>query len=85
MKTITGTLLKLPLALFVGLALVTGCEPRGESGKGETNIKTEKIQGKYADVNGIKMYYEIHSVGRPLVLLHAGYKLICNHKQKEKS
>jgi hypothetical protein len=24
-------------------------------------------QGKYANVNGLKMYYEIHGVGRPLV------------------
>jgi pimeloyl-ACP methyl ester carboxylesterase len=29
-------------------------------------------QGKYADVNGIKMYYEIHGSGKPLVLLHGG-------------
>src|SRR6059036_264849 len=26
----------------------------------------------YADVNGIKLYYEIHGAGRPLVLLHGG-------------
>jgi pimeloyl-ACP methyl ester carboxylesterase len=28
--------------------------------------------GQYADVNGIKMYYEIHGTGAPLVLLHGG-------------
>ena len=28
--------------------------------------------GQYADVNGIKLYYEIHGTGRPLVLLHGG-------------
>ena len=28
--------------------------------------------GHYADVNGIKLYYEIHGKGRPLVLLHGG-------------
>lgn len=28
--------------------------------------------GKYANVNGIKMYYEIHGSGSPLVLLHGG-------------
>jgi len=28
--------------------------------------------GKYADVNGIKMYYEIHGSGNPLILLHGG-------------
>jgi pimeloyl-ACP methyl ester carboxylesterase len=29
-------------------------------------------KGNYADVNGIKMYYEIHGAGFPLVLLHGG-------------
>jgi pimeloyl-ACP methyl ester carboxylesterase len=28
--------------------------------------------GYYADVNGIKLYYELHGKGRPLVLLHGG-------------
>jgi pimeloyl-ACP methyl ester carboxylesterase len=28
--------------------------------------------GRYAAVNGIKLYYEIHGSGRPLVLLHGG-------------
>ncbi len=28
--------------------------------------------GQYADVNGIKLYYEVHGTGRPLVLLHGG-------------
>jgi pimeloyl-ACP methyl ester carboxylesterase len=27
-------------------------------------------QGKYANVNGLNMYYELHGTGRPLVLLH---------------
>jgi pimeloyl-ACP methyl ester carboxylesterase len=29
-------------------------------------------KGNYANVNGIKMYYEIHGTGSPLVLLHGG-------------
>jgi pimeloyl-ACP methyl ester carboxylesterase len=28
--------------------------------------------GHYADVNGIRMYYELHGSGRPLVLIHGG-------------
>ena len=28
--------------------------------------------GKYADVNGINLYYETHGTGRPLILLHGG-------------
>jgi pimeloyl-ACP methyl ester carboxylesterase len=29
-------------------------------------------QGKYANVNGLKMYYEVHGKGQPLILLHGG-------------
>lgn len=29
-------------------------------------------QGKFAEVNGLKLYYEVHGAGRPLVLLHGG-------------
>jgi pimeloyl-ACP methyl ester carboxylesterase len=28
--------------------------------------------GRYANVNGLKMYYEVHGAGNPLVLLHGG-------------
>jgi pimeloyl-ACP methyl ester carboxylesterase len=33
---------------------------------------TTKGTGKYAEVNGINLYYEIHGTGRPLILLHGG-------------
>lgn len=32
-----------------------------------------KAKGEYASVNGLKMYYEIHGTGQPLVLLHGSY------------
>jgi pimeloyl-ACP methyl ester carboxylesterase len=39
----------------------------------ETMTRTKpKAQGAYADVNGIRLYYEIHGTGRPLILLHGG-------------
>jgi pimeloyl-ACP methyl ester carboxylesterase len=31
-----------------------------------------KGTGKYAEVNGINLYYETHGTGKPLVLLHGG-------------
>src|SRR3981189_2693110 len=31
-----------------------------------------KGTGKYAEVNGINLYYETHGSGRPLMLLHGG-------------
>ena len=36
-----------------------------------TEIKKDSISG-YASVNGLKMYYEIHGAGTPLVLIHGG-------------
>jgi len=36
-----------------------------------TQAKQEIVTG-YSAVNGIKMYYEIHGKGRPLVLIHGG-------------
>lgn len=33
---------------------------------------TAQATGKYAQVNGLKMYYEIHGKGFPLVLIHGG-------------
>lgn len=40
---------------------------------GETN---QNGKGKYAPVNGLKMYYEIHGSGQPLVLLHGAMSAI---------
>jgi len=30
----------------------------------------------YAEVNGLRMYYEVHGTGRPLVLLHGAFGTI---------
>lgn len=44
------------------------------AGRENTIPKTEKVNFKsaYAEVNGIKMYYEIYGEGKTLVLLHGG-------------
>ena len=33
----------------------------------------ENPRGDYAEINGLRMYYEVHSDGDPLVLLHGAY------------
>jgi pimeloyl-ACP methyl ester carboxylesterase len=39
----------------------------------KTDLTTDtKGTGQYAEVNGIKLYYETHGAGRPLILLHGG-------------
>lgn len=34
---------------------------------------TNNPAGKYAAVNGINLYYEVHGTGKPLILLHGGF------------
>src|SRR2546421_7455245 len=43
----------------------------GRNPKGAWGDEIEHA-GQYADVNGIKLYYETHGTGRPLILLHGG-------------
>lgn len=33
----------------------------------------DKSKSGYADVNSLKLYYEIHGAGQPLILLHGGF------------
>src|SRR5579884_4554907 len=34
---------------------------------------TNNPAGKYAAINGIELYYEVHGSGKPLVMLHGGF------------
>jgi pimeloyl-ACP methyl ester carboxylesterase len=37
-----------------------------------SNPSNVQTMGKYANVNSLKMYYEVHGSGNPLVLIHGG-------------
>src|SRR5215831_11624420 len=39
-------------------------------------MTTTSAQTGYAPVNGLKMYYEIHGTGQPLVVLHGSFMTI---------
>lgn len=41
-----------------------------------TNQNLKPAESGYADVNGLKMYYEVYGEGKPLVLLHGSYMTI---------
>jgi pimeloyl-ACP methyl ester carboxylesterase len=62
------------LAAFC-LSAITVSGQSGSSSKTLKSRKTLKSSG-YAPVNGLKMYYEIHGEGKPLVLLHGSYMTI---------
>ena len=51
------------------IAAPSSSDAQGASNGGGSGAKAA---GQYADVNGIKLYYEIHGSGRPLILLHGG-------------
>jgi pimeloyl-ACP methyl ester carboxylesterase len=63
---------KVILSFFILFALLS-CKNSNKS-KMETQtseVKKDSISG-YAPVNGIRLYYEIHGEGKPLVLIHGG-------------
>jgi pimeloyl-ACP methyl ester carboxylesterase len=59
------------VVLAVALAAVTGCGSTAEPPAAEP----QPAPGRYATVNGLQMYYEVHGpeTGRPLVLLHGAF------------
>jgi hypothetical protein len=54
------------VACFVGACLFVVLMTTAQSTGGKI------VQSGYAPVNGLKMYYEIHGEGEPLVLVHGG-------------
>lgn len=59
MKNTNNTLVQIPLII---MAMMTA-----------NNIQAQtKELGQYVNINGIKMYYEVHGSGKPLVLIHGG-------------
>ena len=58
------------ILIFMMVVMSTACD---RAHKASANMNTSKSpQAGYAPVNGIKMYYEIHGAGKPLVLIHGG-------------
>jgi hypothetical protein len=68
--------------LIIGTVLMIGASSLAQ----ETDPK-----GHFSSVNGLKMYYEIHGSGQPLVLLHGafgyieGYACACKDTSGDRS
>ncbi len=56
------------------LLTLTSCNENKTEAKTMTTATTGKLtfDSGYSEVNGLKMYYEIHGQGKPLVLIHGG-------------
>lgn len=74
-QIVTGILITIVLAAAIS------CQPRL---KEEQNVSTQPrdtvasqnikpAESGYADVNGLKMYYEVYGQGKPVVLLHGSF------------
>ncbi|UYQ94953.1 alpha/beta hydrolase [Chitinophaga horti] len=63
------------LLIIALLAIFAACQPASKkhelSMKDSTQLKP--VQSGYADVNGLKMYYEVYGSGKPLVMIHGSY------------
>lgn len=76
------------VATMATAAYIMGYALNRENANGQTNENAhvapsskgnqvkQGASGKYAEVNGLKMYYEIHGSGQPLVLLHGAFGFI---------
>lgn len=68
----------------VFLALLISCQQETKDRKNQSASAKATSDGKalkpsesgYAEVNGLKMYYEVYGEGKPLVLLHGAYMTI---------
>src|SRR5688572_13524195 len=58
------------LVFTLGLAAAGKAQPSA-SGRAGAGAGKDK-RGRYAEVNGLKLYYEVRGSGKPLVLLHGG-------------
>ncbi len=69
------------VSLFVVVLLMASCQQSPKEGeKTATPTKdtaasqpVKPAQSGYADVNGLKMYYEVYGAGKPLVLIHGAF------------
>ncbi|HEV8285770.1 MAG TPA: alpha/beta hydrolase [Chitinophagaceae bacterium] len=59
------------ISVFI-LASCTNSKTKSVSASVETKQTKQDSTSGYAPVNGLKMYYEIHGAGTPLVLIHGG-------------
>ena len=66
MKTIAGRLIKIAFIVIMILALGAGCAPSGRSTLPVAEWTPGSRESGYADLNGLRMYYEIQGTDRPL-------------------
>jgi pimeloyl-ACP methyl ester carboxylesterase len=72
------------LSVAIVVMVVAACQPQTKDGRNASMKPKESVASQsikpaesgYADVNGLKMYYEVYGEGKPIVLLHGSYMSI---------
>jgi pimeloyl-ACP methyl ester carboxylesterase len=79
MKTIINRIF-IATVIMAAAALMSGFADLKNQPEENTNVpassEKQSDKGNYAEVNGLKMYYEVHGSGRPLVLLHGAFGFV---------
>jgi pimeloyl-ACP methyl ester carboxylesterase len=63
------------------VAVLTSCQSRPKEVQNDSTVSKETVvsqhvkpaESGYADVNGLKMYYEVYGKGKPIILLHGSF------------
>src|SRR5687767_6085600 len=79
-KHIIASLSFVPIAIGIA-AVMASCQPQQKENQATSTASKDTVVGQnikpaesgYADVNGLKMYYEVYGKGKPMVLLHGSY------------
>ncbi|GAA0546533.1 alpha/beta fold hydrolase [Chitinophaga japonensis] len=69
------------LSLAIVVMIAASCQPAGKEGPNASTAHEDSLANQqaqltdsgYADINGLKMYYEVHGAGKPIVLLHGSF------------
>jgi pimeloyl-ACP methyl ester carboxylesterase len=69
------------LSVAIVVAVIVSCQPRNEDTQAvsiepkdtATKQSIKPSDSGYANVNGLKMYYEVYGEGKPIVLLHGSF------------
>ncbi len=76
MRSASRAVTRRNVATLLALAAIVAAPERaqGQAGRNPQGPWGGKAnaQGHYAEVNGIRLYYESHGTGKPLILLHGG-------------
>jgi pimeloyl-ACP methyl ester carboxylesterase len=59
--------------MLLAIALTVATIPSDAQDTKPTSTSAKRAEGSYAEINGLKLYYEVHGTGgTPLILLHGG-------------